>query len=70
MLLAVDLIRFWRFAVESNALVVCHVGYHYNADSQMYYDSNTGGYYSGTDKKWYLYDEAIQQFQEWQQQSS
>ena len=44
----------------------CHAGYHYNADTQMYFDSKTGGYYSSTDSKWYLYDSNSQQFQEWQ----
>ena len=45
-------------------------GYYYNADTQMYFDNKTGGYYSGTDSKWYLYDGATQQFQEWQQVQS
>lgn len=35
----------------------------------MYYDAATSGFYSNSDAKWYLYDEASQQFQEWQQSS-
>lgn len=46
--------------------MIC-AGYHYNADTQMYFDSKTGAYYSGADSKWYLYDASAQQFQEWQQ---
>ena len=45
-------------------------GYYYNADTQMYFDSSTGGYYAESDRKWYLYDGATQSFQEWEQQTS
>ena len=35
----------------------------------MYFDATSGGFYSGSDGKWYLYDEASQQFQDWTQVS-
>ena len=44
-----------------------YAGYHYNADTQMYFDDKTGGYYSGADSKWYLFDDNTQQLKEWQQ---
>lgn len=47
-----------------------YAGYYHNADTQIYFDHKTGGYYSGTDSKWYWYDSTSQQFQEWQQTSS
>ena len=60
----------WQYQMTSADFAWYHAGYYHNADTQMYFDNKTGGYYSGTDSKWYLYDGTTQQFQEWQQLSS
>lgn len=52
------------WSMYADSITVC-AGSYFNSENQMYFDAATGGFYSGVDGKWYLYDDASQQFQEW-----
>lgn len=37
-------------------------GYYYSKESQLFYDTTSGGYFNARDGKWYLFDPSAQQF--------
>ena len=42
--------------------------FHSRAETGMYWDAASGGFYNGGDGKWYSWDADKQQFVEWEQQ--